>query len=54
MKPISPALMNDLNKVLTRYGYSVLIAHLNKTNHRYIFTDNSFKLLIEISDFKTE
>lgn len=52
MKPISPALINDLHKVLIKYGYGVLTANLNKNNHRYIYTDNSFKLLIELSDFK--
>jgi hypothetical protein len=51
---ISPALLNDLQSVLSKYSYQLISANSNpiQGNHRYIFTDNSIKLLIEFSNFK--
>jgi hypothetical protein len=51
---ISPALLKDLQNILTRYGYKLISGHINQVqgNHRYIFTDETIKLLIEITDFK--
>jgi hypothetical protein len=52
MISISPALMNDLYKILKSYSFEVVTANGNKNNHRYIFTNQIHKLLIELSDFK--
>lgn len=51
---ISPALLADLQLVLSKYSYQLISANSNPTqgNHRYIFTDDSIKLLIEFSNFK--
>lgn len=53
MLKTSPALLQDLQKVLNTYGYSLkhsVINNLNKEteNHRYIFSDGNIKLLIEV------
>jgi len=51
----SPALLKDLNKVLSQYGYHLVVANANikQGNHRYIFTDDTIKLLIEFSKYET-
>jgi hypothetical protein len=51
---ISPALLNDLQAVLVKYGYKLVSGHINtlQGNHRYIYSDDTIKLLIEMSDFK--
>lgn len=52
---ISPALLKDLNKVLSNYSYKLVVANANikQGNHRYIFTDDSIKLLIEFSNYES-
>ncbi len=52
---ISPALLKDLQKVLEQYSYKLVVANANikQGNHRYIFTDDSIKLLIEFSKYET-
>ncbi len=51
---ISPALLIDLNKVLSQYCYHLVVANANikQGNHRYIFTDNTIKILIEFSKYE--
>lgn len=51
---ISPALLVDLNKVLSKYSYHLVVANANikQGNHRYIFTDDTIKLLIEFSKYE--
>ena len=51
---ISPALLVDLQKVLTQYSYHLVVANANikQGNHRYIFTDDTIKLLIEFSKYE--
>ena len=51
---ISPALLKDLQSILTGYGYFIVNANMNSKqgNHRYIFTDGTIKLLIEFSEYK--
>jgi len=50
---ISPALLIDLNTVLSKYSYHLVVANANikQGNHRYIFTDDTIKLLIEFSKY---
>jgi hypothetical protein len=51
---ISPALLKDLNTVLSKYSYHLVVANANikQGNHRYIFTDDTIKLLIEFSKYE--
>jgi hypothetical protein len=53
IKP-SPALLQDLQEVLKRYGYNMTHAVINSKqgNHRYIFTDKIIKILIELSKYE--
>jgi hypothetical protein len=47
----SPALLKDLQDVLELYNYKLAHAVLNSKqgNHRYIFTDKTIKILIELN-----
>lgn len=48
----SPALLTDLQRTLESYSFELIVANANTTNHRYIFSNGTIKLLIELSPDK--